>query len=67
MGLPHHIKISGGGSDASIIYAYGIPTIALCIGMENVHSSQEYITIKNLTALPQYLVEIVKAVYSFGK
>ncbi len=66
MGLPFKISPSGGGSDASVFYNYGIPTIALAIGMEKVHSCQEYITLKNLTQLPDYLIEIVKSAYLPG-
>lgn len=60
LGLKTLVRPSGGGSDASIIYGYGIPTIALGIGMEDVHSKQEYITLKNLTAIPEYLLEVVR-------
>lgn len=61
------VKASGGGSDASIIYGYGIPTIALCIGMEQVHSCSEYITFDNLLALPNYLIELVKTAQKYGR
>jgi tripeptide aminopeptidase len=61
--LNHQIFSSGGGSDASIIFGYGIPTVGLCIGMAEVHSKKEYITLKNLTTLPKYLVSIVEAAY----
>ena len=54
------VRASGGGSDASIIYGYGVPTIALGIGMTDVHSKQESITLKNLNTLPDYLLEIIK-------
>lgn len=64
MGLPFKASPSGGGSDASVFYNYGIPTIALAIGMEKVHSKQEYITLKNLSLLPDYLIEIVRSAYN---
>ncbi len=60
LNLKTAIRASGGGSDASVIYEYGVPTIALGIGMEAVHSKQEYITLKNLTQVPKYLLEVVK-------
>ena len=65
LGLTHTVRSSCGGSDASIIYSHGIPTIALCPGMEKVHTNQEYITLKNLTGLPRYLVEIVIAAQAY--
>ncbi len=58
--FPHRIVSSGGGSDANIFFGHGIPTIALAIGMENVHSKQEYITIKNLCDAALFILEIVK-------
>lgn len=54
------VRASGGGSDASIIYEYGVPTTALGIGMTDVHSKQEYITLKNLTKIPEYLLEVIR-------
>jgi tripeptide aminopeptidase len=65
MGLKHVISASGGGSDASVIYSFGIPTIGLCIGMEQVHSKKEYISLKNLTLLSDYLVELVKTANTY--
>lgn len=59
--LKHHILSSGGGSDANIIYSRGIPTVALGIGMEHVHSKQEYITVKNLVDTAHFIIGIVVA------
>jgi len=58
--LKHRILSSGGGSDANIIYSRGVPTVALGIGMEQVHSKHEYITIKNLVRAAEFIVEIVR-------
>lgn len=65
--LPHKVLTTGGGSDASIIFGYGIPTIGLCIGMEKVHTKEEYITLRNLTLLPKYLLEIIKAANAYER
>jgi tripeptide aminopeptidase len=65
--LPCQVKMSGGGSDASIIYGYGIPTVALCIGMEQVHSCQEYIKIENLAKLPNFLIELIKMAQQYER
>ena len=67
LGLKCKVGISGGGSDASVIYSYGIPTIALCIGMEQVHSKKEYVTLKNLTGLPKYLLAIIDTANKHGQ
>ena len=65
--LPHKVLTTGGGSDASVIFGYGIPTIGLCIGMEKAHTKNEYITLRNLTLLPVYLLEIIKAANAYER
>jgi tripeptide aminopeptidase len=65
--LPHRVLASGGGSDASVIFGRGVPTIGLCIGMEKVHTKQEYITLRNLTLLPKYLLEIIRAANDYER
>jgi len=67
LGYKHNIYVSGGGSDASVIHAYGVPTIALCTGMEQVHSTEEYVTLENLKKIPRYLIEIIKIANNYGK
>ncbi|MBU0580639.1 MAG: M20/M25/M40 family metallo-hydrolase [Candidatus Margulisbacteria bacterium] len=62
IGFKHKVVSSGGGSDASVIYAHGVPTVAISIGMENVHSKQEYIKVKNLHDAAKYIVGIVRTV-----
>lgn len=61
IGLKPNLIITGGGSDANIFNGEGIPTANLGIGMNKVHSTEEYITIKDLVMNARYLVEIVKA------
>ncbi|MFI3253007.1 MAG: M20/M25/M40 family metallo-hydrolase [Eubacteriales bacterium] len=39
---------SGGGSDANVLNAYGIPTINVAIGMEKVHTIQEELIISEM-------------------
>ncbi|OEF98468.1 M20/M25/M40 family metallo-hydrolase [Desulfuribacillus alkaliarsenatis] len=51
---------SGGGSDANIFNGYGIKTVNLGIGMENIHSVDERIAIEELNKIARLLVEIVK-------
>ncbi len=47
IGLPLKLMATGGGSDASIINAH-IPCVNLGIGMQDVHTTREYILIKDL-------------------
>jgi tripeptide aminopeptidase len=62
LGFPVTLTKTGGGSDANILNGYGIPTANLGCGMENVHTSDEFITVENLIKNPQYLVEIIKVI-----
>ncbi|MCL6443726.1 MAG: M20/M25/M40 family metallo-hydrolase [Alicyclobacillus sp.] len=40
----------GGGSDANVITGYGVPTINIGIGYEEIHSTQEHIRIKDIAS-----------------
>lgn len=52
--------IAGGGSDGNIINGYGIPTVILGVGYEFIHTTDERMEIKSLTALAQQLVTITQ-------
>lgn len=54
------LGISGGGSDANVIAGFGIPTVNLAVGYEEIHTTNERMPIKELEKLADYLVEIVK-------
>lgn len=60
LNFPVALNKTGGGSDANIFNGYGIPTANLGIGMEKVHTTEEYIKIEDLVKTAQYLIEIVK-------
>lgn len=49
---------TGGGSDASIINAHGIPCANLAIGMQEVHSRQEKIRIQDLNSVVEWLLAL---------
>lgn len=51
---------SGGGSDANVIAGFGIPTVNLALGYENIHTTSERMPIEELEKLAELLVEIVK-------
>ena len=42
IGLEPHVKTAGGGSDANILNAQGLPTVNLDAGMMQVHSPAEH-------------------------
>jgi tripeptide aminopeptidase len=58
VGLQPRTFESGGGSDANIISALGVPTVALSCGMGGVHSTEERLAVDDLNALAR-LVEAV--------
>lgn len=58
-GLEPFITQSGGGSDANVLNARGIPTVNLATGMENVHTTREEIAVTDIVNLARLLLEIV--------
>lgn len=59
-GLEVGYETTGGGSDANIINAAGIPTVNLGIGIQQVHTTDEFLRLSDLTADVRWLWEIVK-------
>lgn len=60
LGLTPNLTSTGGGSDANIFNDYGIPTVNLGIGMKQVHTTSEYITVENLVTNARYVLQIIK-------
>jgi tripeptide aminopeptidase len=60
IGRTADIKISGGGSDANVIAGFGIPTVILSVGYEEIHTTNERMPVVELEKLADLLVEIVK-------
>lgn len=60
IGRTPQLGISGGGSDANVIAGFGIPTVNLSVGYEDIHTTNERMPIEELEKLADYLVEIVK-------
>ena len=60
--LGHQLDVqkTGGGSDANILCGKGIDTVILGIGMENVHTTQERITLSNMVDSARLILEIIK-------
>uniref|UniRef100_A0A7C2EBF1 M20/M25/M40 family metallo-hydrolase n=1 Tax=Ammonifex degensii TaxID=42838 RepID=A0A7C2EBF1_9THEO len=59
-GLEPVLTQSGGGSDANILNARGIPTVNLATGMENVHTTGEEIAVADLVALTRLVLELIR-------
>ena len=61
LGLAPTLIPTGGGSDANILNGKGLPSVILGIGMEKVHSKEEYITIQQLVAGAELVLATIKA------
>jgi len=64
MGLEPQLHPSGGGSDANVFNKKGFPAVDLAIGMEKVHTVDEYILVKNLKNTVGYVLSIINTVVS---
>ena len=62
LGLKGDTVISGGGSDGSIINTYGIPSVILGVGYENIHTTSERIAVKDLNMLTSQVLKIIELV-----
>ncbi|CAM3804738.1 M20/M25/M40 family metallo-hydrolase [Alkalicoccus chagannorensis] len=60
IGRSPQVKSSGGGSDANIIAGHGIPTINLGTGYEEIHTTEERISIEELEKLALLVEAIMK-------
>ena len=61
VGIEAEIQGSGGGSDANIFNAQGIPALPIGVGYEHPHSVEEYLPVADLTKcaeLVQSLIEV---------
>jgi tripeptide aminopeptidase len=60
VGREPQLGISGGGSDANVIAGFGIPTVNLSVGYEEIHTTNERMPVEELEKLADLLVEVVK-------
>ncbi len=61
LGLPFRIIETGGGSDANILRAQGIPLVVLSVGYSGPHTSEESLPLKELDNLVRLLIELLTA------
>ena len=64
MGLEPLLHPTGGGSDANVFNKKSFPAVDLAIGMEKVHTLEEYILVKNLKNTAEYVLSIINTVTS---
>jgi tripeptide aminopeptidase len=53
---------SGGGSDANVIAGFGIPTVNLAVGYEEIHTTDERMSIEELEKLAEMVLAIIEEV-----
>ncbi len=61
-GIKFEAIVTGGGSDTNIINSKGIEAVDISIGMTNVHSVNEQISIKDMVEAVTYLTAIIQNV-----
>ncbi len=62
IGRTYSLQQSGGGSDANVIAGYGIPTVNLALGYEEIHTTEERIPIEELTKIAELIAAIIEEV-----
>ncbi|TDM15503.1 M20/M25/M40 family metallo-hydrolase [Macrococcus bovicus] len=62
VGLSPVLKKSGGGSDANIFNGFGVPTLVLAVGYQDIHTKQEKMPISELVKLNEQVLEIISLV-----
>ncbi|MFD1850562.1 M20/M25/M40 family metallo-hydrolase [Oceanobacillus bengalensis] len=59
IGRESELLQSGGGSDANVIAGFGIPTVNLAVGYEEIHTTNERISVDNLVKVTELVVAII--------
>jgi tripeptide aminopeptidase len=59
-GIEPELRMSGGGSDANVFNALGLPAAPLGTAMRKAHTKEEEISISELEGVLDYVMEIVK-------
>ncbi|MGP4081007.1 M20/M25/M40 family metallo-hydrolase [Pseudalkalibacillus sp. R45] len=62
IGRKPELQQSGGGSDANIIAGFGIPTVNLAVGYEEIHTTNERMPIEELVKTSELVVRIIEEV-----
>jgi tripeptide aminopeptidase len=62
IGRPSELLKSGGGSDANVIAGFGIPTVNLSVGYEEIHTTDEKIPVEELSKLAEMVISIIQEV-----
>ncbi|MRG86506.1 M20/M25/M40 family metallo-hydrolase [Salinibacillus xinjiangensis] len=60
IGRTSKLKQSGGGSDANVIAGFGIPTVNLAVGYEEIHTTDEKMPISELVKVSELVAAIIE-------
>ncbi|MGI5939610.1 MAG: M20/M25/M40 family metallo-hydrolase [Thermoleophilia bacterium] len=66
LGIEPRMQIGGGGSDANIFNARGLPTVNLDAGMMQVHCADEYVTLDDLERLCSLILQLIVLAPQYG-
>jgi tripeptide aminopeptidase len=61
LGRKLRLDMTGGGSDANIFNAKGLATVIMGIGMQDVHTTSEHISLDDMMATAELVLEIIGA------
>lgn len=59
IGLRPRLKATGGGSDANVFNAKGLPTVVLGVGYEAIHTNRESMPVEQLVRLARLVVALM--------
>ncbi|WP_144476482.1 tripeptidase T [Cytobacillus oceanisediminis] len=62
IGRSSELLHSGGGSDANVIAGFGIPTVNLAVGYEEIHTTNERMPIEELEKLAEMVIALIQEV-----
>ncbi|GAM16296.1 tripeptidase T [Mesobacillus selenatarsenatis] len=62
IGRSSELLHSGGGSDANVIAGFGIPTVNLAVGYEEIHTTNERMPIEELNKLAEMVIALIEEV-----
>ncbi len=62
IGRDSNLTRSGGGSDANVIAGFGIPTVNLSVGYEEIHTTNERISVAELVKTAELVAAIIREV-----
>jgi tripeptide aminopeptidase len=61
LGRKLRLDMTGGGSDANIFNAKGLTAVVMGVGMQDVHTTSEHISLDDMVATAELVLEIIRA------